>query len=72
MVELVDTTDLSSVDHWVVRVRVPLRVPTTNFSTHTADDGLSKIQFRTAGSRMLKSVFIANQALLRYGFIPVG
>ncbi len=28
-----------------------------NLSTHTADGGLSKIQFRTAGSRMLRSVF---------------
>jgi len=28
-----------------------------NSSTHTADGGLSKIQFRTAGSRMLESVF---------------
>jgi hypothetical protein len=26
-----------------------------NFGTHTADDGLSKIQFRVAGSRMPKS-----------------
>ena len=29
-----------------------------NSSTHTADGGLSKIQFRAAGSRMLESVFI--------------
>ena len=28
-----------------------------NLSTRTANDGLNKIQFRTAGSRMLESVF---------------
>ena len=30
----------------------------TNSGTRIADGGLSKIQFRTAGSRMLESVFI--------------
>ena len=54
------------------RVRFPVGLRHINSSTHTADGGLSKIQFRTAGSRMLESVFIANQALLQYGFIPVG
>jgi hypothetical protein len=33
-----------------------------NLSTHTADGGLSKIQFRTAGSRMLRSVFYSQVA----------
>jgi hypothetical protein len=28
----------------------------SNSSTHTANDGLSKIQFRTAGSRMLEII----------------
>lgn len=30
------------------------KVNKTNSSTHTANDGLSKIQFRVAGSRMLE------------------
>lgn len=37
--------------------RYPATVKHINSSTHTADGGLSKIQFRTAGSRMLESVF---------------
>ena len=32
-----------------------------NSSTHTEDDGLSKIQFRHAGSRMLENVFKYSQ-----------
>ena len=37
-----------------------------NLSTHTADGGLSKIQFRTAGSRMLESVLIV-RSVMRHG-----
>ena len=46
------TTDCKSV---LIRVRRFESFYSHNSSTHTANDGLSQIQFRTAGSRMLEN-----------------
>ena len=46
------TTDCKSV---LIRVRRFESFYSHNSSTHTASDGLSKIRFRTAGSRMLEN-----------------